>query len=44
MAFCPMAFDNEGGRWIQPKGEIMNPYYGSAMRRCGVFESAGGDG
>lgn len=39
VAFCPMAFDNEGGRWIQPKGEIMNPYYGSAMRRCGVFET-----
>ena len=40
VAFCPMAFDNEGGRWIQSEGEIMNPYYGAAMLRCGVFESA----
>ncbi|MCY3737819.1 MAG: hypothetical protein OXG13_15525 [Gemmatimonadaceae bacterium] len=38
VAFCPMAFDNEGGRWIQAEGEIMNPYYGAAMLRCGVFE------
>ncbi len=40
VAFCPMAFDNEGGRWIQSEGEIMNPYYGAAMLRCGVFEGA----
>lgn len=39
VAFCPMAFDNEGGRWIQSEGEIMNPYYGSAMLRCGVVET-----
>ncbi len=38
VAFCPMAFANEGGRWIQPEGEIMNPYYGAAMLGCGVFE------
>ena len=41
VAFCPMAFDNEGGRWVQAEGGIMNPYYGSAMLRCGVFETAG---
>ena len=44
VAFCPMAFDNEGGRWIQAEGEIMNPYYGAAMRRCGVFEGADEEG
>lgn len=44
VAFCPMAFDNEGGRWLQAEGEIMNPYHGSAMLRCGVFESADEDG
>lgn len=44
VVFCPMAFDNEGGRWIQSEGEIMNPYYGSAMLRCGVFEGADQDG
>ena len=38
VAFCPMAFDNEGGRWIQAEGEIMNPDSGAAMLRCGVFE------
>ena len=39
VAFCPMAFANEGGRWIQAGGEIMNPYYGAAMLGCGVFEN-----
>lgn len=44
VAFCPMAFSNQGGRWIQTEGEIMNPYYGASMRRCGLFESAAEDG
>ena len=33
-AFCPMA----PGRWLQKKDEIHNPYYGSKMLKCGVFE------
>ncbi len=38
VAFCPMAFDYEGGHWIQREGEIMNPYYGSGMLHCGAFK------
>ncbi len=33
-AFCPMA----PGRWIQTESTIRNPYYGSEMLTCGVFE------
>ena len=32
---CPMAFDDRGARWIQGPGPIANPYFGSAMLRCG---------
>lgn len=33
-AFCPMA----PGRWLQTEQTISNPYYGSEMLTCGVFE------
>jgi len=33
VAFCPMAKK----AWLQPEGEIENPYYGSAMLSCGSF-------
>ena len=38
VAYCPMAFDNEGARWVQSDGDVSNPYYGAAMLRCGAFE------
>ncbi|QDU69157.1 Cobalt-zinc-cadmium resistance protein CzcB [Planctomycetes bacterium Pla86] len=39
VAFCPMAFDNRGARWIQgPDGPLANPYFGASMLRCGVIE------
>lgn len=34
VAFCPMA----PGRWLQTETTISNPYYGSEMLTCGVFE------
>lgn len=34
-AYCPMAFDNKGGYWIQQGDEIRNSYFGSSMLRCG---------
>jgi hypothetical protein len=34
VAFCPMA----PGRWLQTEKTISNPYYGSEMLTCGVFE------
>lgn len=35
VAFCPM----KPGRWLQAAADIANPYYGSEMLRCGVFEA-----
>ena len=34
IAYCPMA----PGRWLQTESIISNPYYGSEMLTCGVFE------
>jgi len=35
VVFCSMA----GAVWLQPKGEIGNPYYGQSMARCGEVVS-----
>ncbi len=35
VAFCPMAQE----AWLQPEGEIGNPYYGQSMPRCGKIVS-----
>ncbi len=32
---CPMAFDNRGATWLQRGKDLRNPYFGSAMLRCG---------
>jgi Cu(I)/Ag(I) efflux system membrane fusion protein len=32
--YCPMVKDG-GGDWLQPGGQLQNPYYGSEMLRCG---------
>lgn len=40
LAFCPMANSHKGAYWIQKKGKIANPYYGSSMLRCGAFKEA----
>ncbi len=37
-AHCPMAFDNRGAGWLQPSQQIRNPYFGSAMLRCGSVQ------
>ena len=39
VAYCPMAFDNEGGHWMQPEGEIKNTYFGAGMLHCGAFKT-----
>ncbi len=33
---CPMAFNIKGANWLQKAGNTANPYYGSAMLRCGA--------
>ena len=32
---CPMAFNNRGASWLQEDEVVANPYFGSAMLRCG---------
>jgi len=33
--FCPMAFNNKGGYWLQSKPDVFNPYFGKTMLKCG---------
>ncbi|MFG0245365.1 MAG: efflux RND transporter periplasmic adaptor subunit [Phycisphaerales bacterium JB052] len=40
IAFCPMAFDNKGARWLQRGTEISNPYFGASMLTCGDIGEA----
>lgn len=42
LTFCPMAFDGDGGYWIQDSDAIANPYYGPDMLRCGAIEKTFG--
>lgn len=37
VAYCPI----EKKRWIQPTGQIENPYGDASMRRCGEFVDVG---
>jgi membrane fusion protein, copper/silver efflux system len=37
-AHCPMAFDFRGADWIQSDAEVLNPYFGASMLRCGTVE------
>jgi len=32
---CPMAFNNRGATWLQQDEATLNPYFGSAMLKCG---------
>lgn len=36
--YCPMAFDDKGAYWLSDSKEIMNPYFGSMMLKCGVVQ------
>ena len=36
--YCPMAFNNEGAFWISAEKNIMNPYFGDKMLKCGVVQ------
>jgi Cu(I)/Ag(I) efflux system membrane fusion protein len=33
--FCSMAFENKRAIWLQQQEEVLNPYFGPAMLRCG---------
>lgn len=32
---CPMAFQYQGGDWLSASEEVLNPYFGKMMLRCG---------
>lgn len=38
--FCPMAFNNQGGDWVSRQREVLNPYFGEEMLRCGVVKDS----
>lgn len=33
--FCPMAFDDKGGFWLNEQEKVYNPYFGDKMLHCG---------
>lgn len=35
LEYCPMANNNTGAFWLSNDKEIKNPYFGSAMLKCG---------
>lgn len=32
---CPMANNNKGGSWLSAEKEVLNPYFGDKMLKCG---------
>ena len=38
LEFCPMAKDNQGAYWLSYDKEIINPYFGEEMLRCGEIK------
>lgn len=38
VAYCPMYNNNKGGQWLSASEEILNPYFGSAMLKCGTVQ------
>ncbi|MEP1782232.1 DUF3347 domain-containing protein [Reichenbachiella sp.] len=36
--FCPMALDNTGASWFTSGKEILNPYFGDKMLKCGSIK------
>lgn len=42
---CPMAFNDKGADWLSPANQVLNPYHGKKMLRCGeVVGQIGFDG
>ena len=35
MVHCPLADGGKGADWVQKKGDIANPYLGTARKECG---------
>ncbi len=41
--FCPMADGGKGANWLQRDDNKQNPYFGSAMSKCGTLKRVIGD-
>lgn len=37
---CPMAFNDRGANWLSLSNEVLNPYFGDKMLRCGVVKDS----
>lgn len=37
-AYCPMYNNNNGGAWLSTTKEIINPYFGDKMLKCGSVQ------
>jgi hypothetical protein len=37
--YCPMAFNNKGAYWISSSKDILNPYFGDVMLKCGRVDA-----
>jgi hypothetical protein len=37
--FCPMANDNTGAYWLSTSKDILNPYFGDKMLKCGSVQA-----
>jgi Cu(I)/Ag(I) efflux system membrane fusion protein len=37
-AHCPMAFNDQGADWLQSSKDILNPYFGAEMLKCGEIK------
>ncbi len=38
--FCPMAFNDKGGYWLNEQEKVYNPYFGNKMLHCGKVEES----
>lgn len=36
--YCPMAFNDTGAAWLSAEDQVLNPYFGDVMLRCGVIQ------
>lgn len=35
LQFCPMANNDKGGYWLSKEEQVLNPYFGESMLKCG---------
>lgn len=36
--YCPMAFNDKGAYWLSREKQVLNPYFGASMLRCGSVQ------